>query len=175
MLSDEQIDQLSGRELDEAVAKALGETGSIEAMSSQDGGKSLNASTLDSRCWPSVESLRRWLTGEQNCGYLKEYQIMIDNYVGETRARAWAEIDKRDKQPTLTHLIDGLRLEWERTSSHSFAATALGLTWVVSFGEMAASWKGPDQHWKPCDSIDDGKARCLADYRQRVRAIFEGV
>lgn len=76
MLSDEQIDQLSGRELDEAVATALGETGRREAMSSKDGGKSLNASTLDRSCWPTVDSLREWLHEQQVRGYLKDHKII---------------------------------------------------------------------------------------------------
>lgn len=89
---------------------------------------------------------------------------------------------KTMEEPTLSQLIDGLRLEWVDAGRGCFwrAETDLGNYYVEQRPEPDWVWfRGEPETEIPaereCDSIDDGKAKCLADYKQRVRAIFKGV
>ena len=62
-----------GQELDRAVAEAIGEPGKQYHMASNDGGKSLCASTLDEGCWPTEASLKIWLAEKHAKGMLLDY------------------------------------------------------------------------------------------------------
>lgn len=88
-------------------------------------------------------------------------------------------IETLRQQPTLSHLIDGLRLEWVDAGRGCFwrAETDLGNYYVEQRPEPDWVWfRGEPETEIPaereCDSIDDGKRLCESDYKQRVRAIF---
>ncbi len=70
------IDSLTGTDLDEAVAHALGEVGTEHGYVSSDGGKSMSASTHDRDCWPSIYYLQQWLDEQHAKGYLKDSVVV---------------------------------------------------------------------------------------------------
>lgn len=85
----------------------------------------------------------------------------------------------KQQTPTLAQHIDGLRMVWVQEHrpygmSECFSANTLIGSWQVyrPMRSTAILWQSACHKAEPCDSIDDGKAKCIADYKSRVRAIF---
>lgn len=89
----------------------------------------------------------------------------------EQRKLAAARLVERSHQPTLTHLIDGLRLECQESpvAEYERAVTPFGTYYFYDH-----QWTDVDDNDHPCECRAQGKERGIADYKQRVRAIFEG-
>jgi hypothetical protein len=74
----EEIDKLSDRELDKAVAKALGVEPEIIHIVTSDGGKSCCADTGRGSPWSSLHGphgLKQWLNDQQSQGYNLGYEL----------------------------------------------------------------------------------------------------
>jgi len=101
---------------------------------------------------------------------------------GDDATAVWAYLESlggSQQTPTLAQHIDGLRMVWVQEHrpygmSECFSANTLIGSWQVyrPMRSTAILWQSACHKAEPCDSIDDGKAKCIADYKSRVRAIF---
>ncbi|NBW19175.1 MAG: hypothetical protein EBR82_65480, partial [Caulobacteraceae bacterium] len=94
----------------------------------------------------------------------------LDAYLNQTHPADGAE-----PIATLAQLIDGLRLEWEQKwVEWDEADTTLG-TYTAADGYWCFEpMHSTKQVSGKCNSRTESRELCLADYKQRVRAIFEG-
>lgn len=116
----------------------------------------------------------KWLPASAVIKYL-DGEILDHEDLVPVCAECMREPCQCQSEPTLSQLIDGLRLEWVDEGRWSTARTSIGKRYGVSKFAGQCYYMTPSSNRIDCDSIDDGKALCLADYKQRVRAIFKGV
>lgn len=115
----------------------------------------------------------KWLPASAVIKYL-DGEILDHEDLVPVCAECMREPCQCQSEPTLSQLIDGLRLEWvEHERGHWVALSNVG-TYMANEGGLSW-WRVGTGDVHPCDSIDDGKAKCESDYKQRVRAIFKGV
>lgn len=120
----------------------------------------------------------KWLPASAVIKYL-DGEILDHEDLVPVCAECMREPCQCQSEPTLSQLIDGLRLEWREARGTHYARQGF---WQYSVRQIGNGYvwafvpgDGTRLIEMFCDSIDDGKAACESDYKQRVRAIFKGV
>lgn len=127
-LTDDQIDRLSGVELDKAIHDAIGKPGRKYWLASNDGGKSYCASTHDSEVWSTEGSIRLWLKDQHECGYLRSYEIVEKTQYHPYHTDQGAALG-------LLMTLDGPWLEWSPIGDPNVSVVAWRNKKMVTIAE----------------------------------------